>query len=84
MQADPIGEVRGLYAWLGEPVTDEFEAGMRRWWTANAENREPGAHSDPATFGLDLDRGPAVVRRLRHAREGLDELIDREDRRDDD
>src|SRR5205814_451748 len=26
MQADPIGEVRGLYAWLGEPVTEEFES----------------------------------------------------------
>ncbi len=26
MQADPIGEVRRLYAWLGEPVSDEFEA----------------------------------------------------------
>src|SRR3954453_8250742 len=30
MQADPIREVRGLYAWLGEPVGDAFEAGMRR------------------------------------------------------
>jgi len=39
MQADPIGEVRGLYQWLGEPVTDEFESRMQQWWTANAENR---------------------------------------------
>ena len=56
MRADPIGEIGALYAWLGEPVTDEFEAGMRAWWAANAENHEPGAHSDPATFGLDLDQ----------------------------
>ncbi len=55
MQADPIGEVRGLYAWLGEPVSEEFEAGMRRWWADNAEHREPSTHADPATFGLDLD-----------------------------
>lgn len=55
MQADPIGEVRALYAWLGEPVTDEFAAGMRRWWAENAENREPSTHPDAATFGLDLD-----------------------------
>ena len=56
MQADPITEVRGLYGWLGEPVSDVFEAAMRRWWAENAENREPGTHPDPALFGLDLDQ----------------------------
>jgi hypothetical protein len=56
MQRDPIGEVRGLYAWLGEPVTDEFAAGMSRWWQQNSENREASVQADPATFGLDLDR----------------------------
>jgi hypothetical protein len=55
MQADPIGEVRGLYAWLGEPVSDEFESRMNAWWKANSENREPAPARDPATFGLDLD-----------------------------
>ena len=55
MQADPIGEVRRLYAWLGEPVTDEFEDGMRTWWAANAENREPRTQADPVAFGLDFD-----------------------------
>ena len=55
MQADPIGEVRGLYAWLGEPVSDAFESGMRRWWEENAENREPSSHSGPEVYGLDLD-----------------------------
>ena len=54
IQADPIGEVRRLYAWLGEPVSDEFEARMRIWWTENAENREPHSHADPDAFGLDL------------------------------
>ena len=56
MQADPIGEVRGLYEWLGEPVTEEFESGMRRWWEANSANREPTKHSDPASYGLDLEQ----------------------------
>ncbi len=28
MQADPIGEVKGLYAWLNEPVGEEFENRM--------------------------------------------------------
>jgi Sulfotransferase family len=54
MQADPIGEVSGLYAWLNEPVTEEFESAMRRWWAENGENREPGTHPAPETFGLDL------------------------------
>jgi hypothetical protein len=56
MRADPIGEVRALYTWLAAPVTGDFESGMRTWWAANAEHHEPGAHADPASFGLDLDR----------------------------
>jgi hypothetical protein len=55
MQADPVGEVRRLYAWLGEPVTDDFEARMRAWWTENAEKREPHPKADPQAFGLDLN-----------------------------
>jgi hypothetical protein len=55
MQADPIGEVRRLYEWLGEPVTEEFETGMKRWWAENAENREQNIHPEPEVFGLDLD-----------------------------
>ncbi len=56
MQADPIAEVRGLYAWLGEPVTAEFEEGMRTWWRNNAEQREPNVHPSPAAFGMDPER----------------------------
>ena len=55
MQADPIGEVRGLYGWLDEPVSDAFEAGMRTWWQEHAETRTASVHPDPATFGLDLN-----------------------------
>jgi hypothetical protein len=56
MQADPINEVRGLYAWLGEPVTDEFESRMRCWWAEAAAEREPSTHADPVAFGIDLDK----------------------------
>jgi hypothetical protein len=56
MQRDPIGEVRGLYRWLGEPVTDEFDAGMRRWWKDNAENREQHELPAPSVYGIDLAR----------------------------
>lgn len=55
MQADPVGEVRRLYEWLDEPVTAEFEAGMKAWWSANSEHREQTVHPDPEVFGLDLD-----------------------------
>jgi hypothetical protein len=56
VQRAPVEEVRRLYDWLGEPVTPEFEAGMRRWWHDNAEAREPNAPPDPATYGLDLEK----------------------------
>lgn len=56
MQRDPIGEVRGLYEWLGSPVTDEFETRMTDWWQQNAANREPSTPADAATFGLDLEQ----------------------------
>jgi hypothetical protein len=56
MQADPIGEVRGLYGWLDEPVGDEFESRMRAWWAEAAAEREPSSHADPAGFGIDVDQ----------------------------
>ena len=55
MQADPVGEVKGLYAWLNEPVSDEFANRMQNWWTHAAAEREPSSHADPAEFGIDLD-----------------------------
>jgi hypothetical protein len=55
VQRDPLGQVRGLYEWLGEPVGDPFEAGMARWWRDNAETRDHVVHPEPAVFGLDLD-----------------------------
>lgn len=56
MHADPIAQVRGLYDWLGEPVSPKFEANMQHWWRDNTENREPSVHRDPALFGLDLEQ----------------------------
>jgi hypothetical protein len=54
MQDNPINEVKGLYAWLGEPVCEEFESRMRCWWTQAAAEREPPYHADPLEFGIDL------------------------------
>ena len=56
MQADPIAEVKGLYAWLGEPVGDEFEDRMRSWWTHAAAEREPSQRADPVEFGIDVEQ----------------------------
>lgn len=53
MQRDPIGEVRGLYAWLGEEVSDAFAAAMQAFWADNS-SKERMAKPDPARFGLDF------------------------------
>jgi hypothetical protein len=55
MHKDPVGQVRGLYAWLGEPVSPEFAANMEAWWDQNTASREAAAKPDPRKFGLDLD-----------------------------
>jgi hypothetical protein len=55
MQADPIGEVRGLYRWLGLPVGVQFEDQMRSWWAQAASEREPSLRADPVEFGIDFD-----------------------------
>jgi hypothetical protein len=55
MQSDPVGEVRRLYEWLGEPVSEGFETAMADWWERNAAHREPTEHADPAVYGLDLE-----------------------------
>ena len=56
MQDDPIDQVRGLYAWLGEPVSDEFADRMRTWWLEAAAEREPSTPADPVAFGIDVDK----------------------------
>jgi Sulfotransferase family len=77
MQADPIGEVKGLYAWLGEPAGDEFEARMRNWWTKAAAEREPSQRADPVEFGIDLDQlRPVFADYVEHARRWTDHESD--------
>lgn len=55
VQRDPVGSVRSLYDWLGEPVSSEFEAGMARWWQEFAANREQNVHPDSAAYGLNAE-----------------------------
>jgi hypothetical protein len=63
MQADPAGQVKGLYAWLGEPVSEEFERRMRQWWAQAAAEREPASHADPAAFEIDTAALPPLFAR---------------------
>jgi hypothetical protein len=56
MQKEPVEQIRGLYSWLGEPVSEAFATGMQQWWAEFAAHREPNTHPDPATFGIDLDQ----------------------------
>ncbi|MFC0202711.1 sulfotransferase family protein [Novosphingobium soli] len=52
MQQDPLGQVRRLYDWLGEPVSPAFAQAMAQWWDSNA-SAERMAKPDPARFGLE-------------------------------
>ena len=56
MHNDPVAEVRGLYQWLGESVSEEFEIGMTRWWQENSENRDQDPHRDPSAYGVDINQ----------------------------
>ena len=56
MQMDPVEEVRLLYEWLGEPVSEVFEQRMRQWSTTNAATHEPARHGNQATYDLDMER----------------------------
>lgn len=54
MQKDPIAAVSGLYADLGDELTDVAREGMSNWWTENTKNR-PAVGSYPAEkYGLDF------------------------------
>ncbi|MQY21606.1 sulfotransferase family protein [Nocardia macrotermitis] len=68
MQADPIGEMKGLYGWLDEPVSGEFERRMLAWWNTAAQERDPSRKADPILFDLDLDRiRPEFAEYVAHA-----------------
>ena len=55
MQADPLGEMARLYAWLGDDLTDDVAARMRNWWDQSQRDRQPGHAYDPEDYGIDLD-----------------------------
>lgn len=52
VQKDPIPEIEGLYAWLGEPFTDEARRRMIAW--SQNTPREKHGGPDMAAFGIDI------------------------------
>lgn len=54
MHNDPIGEVRHLYRWLGQDLSDEFERNMAAWWEKNNESRAARPVREPAAADVDL------------------------------
>jgi hypothetical protein len=71
-QADQIGQIRGLYAWLGRELTADTEQRMRAWQADNPRDKH-GAHEyDGAEFGLTDDR---LAERFGAYRERFDTLL---------
>lgn len=52
MQTDPMAQVRALYAWLGEELSDVAAARMQAWWDANSRERQGAVRHDPETYGV--------------------------------
>jgi sulfotransferase family protein len=51
-QADPLGEIRTLYDWLGRDLTADTAKGMEAWRADNPRDKH-GTHSyDGADFGM--------------------------------
>lgn len=55
LQKDPLAEVEGLYAFLGEPLRPQTRALMSQWWTENSLAPSADRSHTAADFGLDLD-----------------------------
>ena len=74
VQRDPIGEVKRLYAWLDEPVTAEFEAGMQEWWRVAGALRLPRHASRRIGLRVEHGGGASTVRRLCRPHDDLDRV----------
>jgi hypothetical protein len=55
-QADPIAEIRGLYAWLGREFSEETEQRMQAWRADNPRDQHGTHEYDGAEFGLTDER----------------------------
>lgn len=71
---DPLGEMRALYAALGDPFTAEAEAGMRAWLADNPQDKFGKHEYRLAQYGIDTRTAEALfepyLARYDVAREG--------------
>lgn len=51
-QADPVAEIRRLYQWLGDELTDETVERMVAWRADNPADKYGKHHYDGAQFGI--------------------------------
>jgi hypothetical protein len=51
-QADPIGEIRRLYDWLGDPLTPETIGRMEAWRADNPKDKHGKHEYNGADFGI--------------------------------
>jgi hypothetical protein len=54
-QADPIGTVQKLYAWLGEPCAPPYERRMREWLAAHPKGKHGEYQVVPEDYGLSAE-----------------------------
>ena len=54
-QADPIGEIRKLYAWLGDDLTDDTVVRMLAWRADNPADKYGRHEYDAIQFGITED-----------------------------
>jgi len=52
MMADPFGQIRKIYSWLGDEFTPEAQSGMRGWLDANPQGRFGNHAYSLAKWGL--------------------------------
>ncbi len=57
VQRDPIGQVEGLYAELGDELSHVARRRMEEWWAASSSDRSGPGNYPAEAFGLD----PALI-----------------------
>lgn len=55
LMRDPIGQMRALYAWADEPLTENVEAQMQRWLDANPQDRFGTRPYSLDVYGITTD-----------------------------
>jgi hypothetical protein len=55
IQSDPIGAVRRLYSWSGEPFTPEYEHRLAAWGADHPKRKHGDYKIVPEEFGMPPD-----------------------------